>query len=910
MEILPHQLIRAGGLPVDSLHINKKNSTINKNIERYLNLNKGLELLKKVIIDKLFVLISDSRNSTLRKEILNIKRNFFNDRSVEKNSYYTRIDCLLNYHLSDYYRTRKIQKELFEEIKSEYEIVIEDERMNLKGLFDKNELRSGLLFSSIDMLNSLKNYNLGKTRTKKFYQVERGMLKYATRVCTKTSPFSTFTTIGICKFDESSELPNLTAKQIECSIKHKLRLNSFILKHLTICFKINKIFRKSLFVHINSSAKKEKGFYYYLITKNNIDVLQRLNYNEVISLIYDKLIKNNSLTYGDILNIIKIEIKESKRDIDDYLLELLENGFLEIGIGISEVDLLWEIKLIDFLKANKVFGLTFVSKISELVKYKEQYEQISIVEKRKSILEASYKIYTEIIDNLISISDFKILLDKKSGLFIFLRENRDGKKIAEYVLKKIRLENLFYEDVRKDLALRIPPQKIKDNIKIVNDFIKEMAIFKYVNTESFSLYNYFKTTYCDKEVSLIELYEGYFGSKRNINVAKETTDIISNTNDYEYTLLSQYQKLVTNKKKWEKGFKSVLRNKVANKDVFDLSISELKTINKGLDLSEINFDSHSSFSSLFHFYYERRANSKNRLMFVLNTVGHGYGRLFARFMDLFDEGVLNDIRDSNSKLIKEEEIFMENSDSSAYNLNIHPPILDRELSVPGGTNNFDKSLQINISSLSVRLNEKEQKLELFEKQTNKRVFVFDISLQDLNSRSSLYNFLTLFSKGEIIHNQFYLPHINKYIESTLKNGASFIGKIKVLPRVVIEECIIVQRKKWILDKNCIPKQIFCTRDKIELFILYNDWRKEIDLPDEVFIMISSKSTQEIKSESKPQYINFNSPLLINYFHNLLLKMNEYIVIEEMLPNTNDLVEISERKSVSELLIQWNSYGES
>jgi hypothetical protein len=58
---------------------------------------------------------------------------------------------------------------------------------------------------------------------------------------------------------------------------------------------------------------------------------------------------------------------------------------------------------------------------------------------------------------------------------------------------------------------------------------------------------------------------------------------------------------------------------------------------------------------------------------------------------------------------------------------------------------------------------------------------------------------------------------------------------------------------------------------------------------------------------KPQYINFNNPMLVGLFLKMISKMTDQITIEEMLPGSNDLCTINKKKYVTEFLIQWYYY---
>ncbi len=97
------------------------------------------------------------------------------------------------------------------------------------------------------------------------------------------------------------------------------------------------------------------------------------------------------------------------------------------------------------------------------------------------------------------------------------------------------------------------------------------------------------------------------------------------------------------------------------------------------------------------------------------------------------------------------------------------------------------------------------------------------------------------------------------------------------------------------------------------------WRLEHRIPDEVFVYIFGRGTlQNVELEErqrigrddyKPQYICFENPFLVTLFEKLLRKVPATLTIEEMLPNSEQLLAIGEHRHVTEFVLQWYDQAE-
>src|SRR5699024_3298699 len=138
-----------------------------------------------------------------RNSLINLKRDIYNDRSIDINEYKEKLNGNIYTHLSRYCRLSKLGITFASQFDNIYENKLFEIRKNLKDLLDNALLKNALLFSSRILLKQLRKYcqkNINEFSRNEI-KAENGFIKYLTRMKTKTSPFSTFTSLSIASVD-------------------------------------------------------------------------------------------------------------------------------------------------------------------------------------------------------------------------------------------------------------------------------------------------------------------------------------------------------------------------------------------------------------------------------------------------------------------------------------------------------------------------------------------------------------------------------------------------------------------------------------------------------------------------------------------------------------------------------------
>jgi hypothetical protein len=132
--------------------------------------------------------------------------------------------------------------------------------------------------------------------------------------------------------------------------------------------------------------------------------------------------------------------------------------------------------------------------------------------------------------------------------------------------------------------------------------------------------------------------------------------------------------------------------------------------------------------------------------------------------------------------------------------------------------------------------------------------------------------------------------------------------IRALPRISYGENIVLGRKKWLVKKavfyDLLSLQPF-DKFSISKYLQIAKWRNAHVIPDEVFVKVKKRENSSFSSY-KPQYINFEVPLLVACFISLLEDADEIIEITEMFPGSDNLNENTlGNKYVQEFVLNYN-----
>lgn len=968
MKLFPYSLIRIGGESFEDW--DRLDASELVDFFRELSDSHQIKTDKKnKLCDDLMEFIREVEDQGAQNAIQNVRRDIFNNRKVKNSKLNKAKDVLsdeLNTLLDDYLQYSLSLKEKEENGKAIYEKVIKSNRSVFKDLISKDSLKKGLVLSSRSLLERLESYNKREIDQfrKKELQTEISLLQYLTRMYAKTSPFSTFTNLAVVKNDEGAHAIDLTHHKNSEEVKGHIRLNNFLLKYLNDLFINYEPFYRRLSVRNNPTIQTEAESYLYLTNNNNIEAFQRIPQNPVVEYIYELVSADKvGLPFGGLVDQLLEAIDAERAEIEDYVKQLIDYGFLEYNLGVSGIDPDWDQPLIEVLKP-----MTDIAHVADLIETLQKMRALSVTYAEKpsgergAVLQEAFDAFKDVCfklheaaglpederksrEELIAIQKEKEEQRKKEEEAKKQageeekaeeekpEENKEEEK-KEEVFKKssstyfsFKPEQIFYEDTTRQIDGLIATEKANKLIENLHQVLEQLRIFQSGSGgERSNMKKYFLEKYGkNKSVDLLTFYEDYFREFKKPEKEKER----KRQEEAEKALKEGKDKVeqVKDKKpekkedtrdpkliEWEKKF--LERVDIGVKDEINVDLKTLVDINK-----ELEFDTEGKQAASYGCFIQLMQNDGEISAFVNGTFS-GYGKMLSRFLHILGDDVTESMRNWNKGIIEDDELYIENCDASYFNANLHPTLMPNEIWMPGGHNSLPEEQQIPILDFKVVHDEHEDTLKLVHAPTGKRSWVFDLGFQGHQGRSQLFQLLDKFTKADFLFafpvygliNQEYAKNVNPKPEVEDEQGEENKDngpKVSFTPRISIEK-LIFQRKTWLFPKVLLP-----LKESIDDAYSYHKkvalWRREHNLPDEVFIYVDPSRGANVapelkkrltRDDYKPQYIDFRQPLLVNLFEKLALKTPQSMKVVEMLPASGEMLRIDDKRYVSEFVMQW------
>ena len=881
LNILPYIFTRFAALPVKRL-----NTLIIPDTHHQLNTWQKITDFHKTcnenLCSQLYTLIEKSSDNPEQKRLLNLKRSVYNNRQnalkmVQKIQPET--FELFKEYWKEWQNANVMYKEFLQLWEAEFQNYQLSHRQEIKKLIGEYPFRNGILLSSKDLYDQLDDFaETLPSVNKDSERIEFSVLRYLTRMAYKTSPFSTFTYLGLTKTAASNNTHSVSA-DLNC----KIRLNNKLLKRVKKLMEQHPALRGLLLVNTNSSITEINGRFTFLMNSANIEVFQEIQASGINQYIKELISSSEeSITLSALAELLSSQIDAALPELQDYLLRLVDVGFLELTLESSEIDPDWDSHLLTFLHkhketnppANQLYQLILI-----LHETKKEFGTAEIPQ-REILLQKTSEIFDHIISELenqtgivkLPKKEMQTVLDE----ILHRYKNGDGFEKLPYLPVDYRQEGFIYEDVYTSVSHIIDENLIQECGQLLSDLANRLSAFDIRGHEKNNVTNFFRSKYqSDQQIPLVTFYHEYYRHK----------------NEFE----AQYD--ITQKgaeDSWSDIFWKALHYEPQNPD-------EIKIYQKNLNVLPLSKNKTLAGSAFLQFFDDL---SGGKTKAVVNGLMQGMGKMSGRFLHLFDDEVSEIHRDYNNRLFP-DQILIELNDDSSFNANIHPPLLDHEVKMPSSNTQMKKTQQIPLDQIAVVYDSDKDLLCLIETVSKKEIYAFDLCLETITNRSNLYQLMSLFNP--CVYASYY-PLIQAADRNFSKQFTN--EDIQIFPRIVFEDQLILRRKGWLLNLAAIPVQGNDESDSI-YFLRFHQWLLENILPSSLFLYLqssyipeddSSEKNTGYRDDYKPQFIDFEQPLLFNLFKKLLNRASSYIYVEESLPTVDN-----SRERVSEHLIQWYNF---
>lgn len=903
IEIFPHSLVRYAGMNYqvfDSFKLAESKGILQKDQQMKAAKTK----LKALICEALFELITAQTDDTLRQRLINLKRQVFNDKKVnpQKLEELLRIfpaDLALDFQ--DYLQVSQ-NMEIFHQTNTlNYQQQLIEHSRKLQELAMDATLQNGLLLSSPVLLEQLPGYVQKEPVSfrQKELRIEFSLLRYLTRICFKTSPFSTFTYTGIMHLAATrAAIPSPVAK----TVKNNLRLNNALFEYLKSILIHHPGVNELLLVKLNKTAVIKADKIHFLVNFNNIESFQLLPASGLQLLVFNYLQDaQESINVKELANYMAYAVEEANyTSIKDYLFKLIAAGLLEPDMETSGIDPQWDHKLLKFftrLESSEPAVFQIIYLFKQLQQYQLAYVNGDTA-KRKLILDYAEKIVADVFQKLQTEAGLPL---SKSNAVKNQSEIPAVKGIFEtlnFIPHHFSGRQLFYEDCYTTDQEILEEHCLKDFTAKADQLLNHLLPLDLLKTEREKMISFFLEHYpAQAQVKVIDFYQAYY-----LHVKKP-----------EKERVAKLGPAVQDPGDWEKKISKKLALLTRHKpnilnlgnDFFQESLSTVSPIaatqySRGL------------FVQFYKGKLQEDAQNQDCVFGVINTVLPGMGKVSGRFLSLFAADITTDFIKYNTQL-HPEMLKVELNDASSFNANIHPSLLTRELALPGGNKSYPEKQQLPVNELTVSFEKETGALKLSYQQ--EQVFTYDLCLESFYNRSNLYQLMAHFNQETKLSLQ---PFINLVDACYLDREESQHHEIESLPRITYENSVILRRRTWRVKTDSIPVQQ-PGETAYDYFVRINVWRSQHGIPVTLFLFLRKRSfviqsaaqpkgkKEGLGDDYKPQFISFEQPLLVEMFKRLLARAGAYVILEEMLPVANAIDQSTYPDPVKEYLLQWYKY---
>ncbi len=555
MKIFPYIITRIGGGSFDHL-AQIDYSPLTAQVHLLLHLQTEKEQKKQQLCNRLFEFIRKLTDPKAQNQIQNVRRDIFNDRSI-KTQALANVKLFLSSELImevDTYLAFKesilIKMQVAETV---YTQLQGQERQHLQKLANDEYLQKGLVLSSQTLLDALPSYTATELVAfrKKEFQREQSVLKYLTRMYTKTSPFSTFNNLTLASLGSPSDtsIHATAATQAGEAVVGHIRLNNYLLQYLKNLFVSNPNIYKHFMLRHNPTINIQEDHYLYLTNYNNTEAFQRIPANAVVDLLF-KMVQTHAsgIRFSALVEEVCEDVEASQEEIAHYVKQLIDYGFFEFDLGVSGIDPDWDLKLVKRLQHLEEHHTEHISELISTLQHirtlaTEKYGQ-STARERVQLLKEAYGAFQTVCMRLhkaagLPEEERKTQEELQAEWFAKQKEtklkkkengqaeeaipvkekeedtsakpNENAFKHASSTYFYFKPEHMFYEDTTRKVSVEFDECKLSNLITKLHILLQEFRPFRGLRSEREQMQQYFVRKYGPAtSVNLLTFYEDFY----------------------------------------------------------------------------------------------------------------------------------------------------------------------------------------------------------------------------------------------------------------------------------------------------------------------------------------------------------------------------------------------------------------
>ncbi|MFF7257316.1 lantibiotic dehydratase [Streptomyces microflavus] len=882
--IRPAFMVRVAGLPVESVW-ELRCPQSRRWADKVLDESAQLRLLAEKAGDQLHDLIGGSDDEPLRRALLKLRRDIFNNRLPATDSAdrvlgrVHSLDPAAASTLADWLTGRRALDGRLGAGAGLLAAETGRSREALRSLAGHERLRRGLLLASPALDAQLDAYRkqtppAGARPDKKQRKIERSLLSYVYRTACKTSPFSTFTGVALGSLGGSAGL----RLRVEEEWRAQARLNVVALGRLADAVIADPARRADLPVAPASGWGRDDDRVRYVrrwvtagdddtavtfdAVKDRLFFLRRSGTLDRLLTLFEER-SGTVLRYGDLVEWLARDQGAAREECEQYLGALLDVGMVQVPC------LRTEVHDTDPLRAfqgalrglERPWADRLADRLEEPARCVERFADAS-PDERRALLEAL-----------------------RAGLRAVQEEElgADRAKVPQ---------TLLYEDAAAGARTELDPDAWQELAagplaaveRVLPAF--DLTLPQRITFEGFFLARYGRGGRCDDLLKLVhDFHEDFFDQYMTFTATRTAYDADGTyVPEVNWLGLDRLRALDTARRTFTARM-AALREAAgpgaAEVRVDDAFLAEVADELRGLA---------ADFAPMSH--HLQIADRPGDPLVVLNRSYGGVSFPFSRFTELFD-GLDERLFAGTEAIVPEGAVLAEVTGGPVTsNLNLHGRLTPYEIVCPGERGTLEEEFRISLDDLHLVHDPEAGRLVLRSARLDREVIPVYLGYLVPLALPELPRTLLLLSPTS-------MAPLNVW--AGVPEGAPDEGGVTTRPRVR-HGSLVLSRRSWSAPAAALPlHRAGATEDG--WFLDWHAFRREHGLPDRAFATVSDTGARGATG-AKPQYLDFDSPLSLSAFEALIKTPQARVVFREALPDEDALHTVSGHgRHVAELAVE-------
>ncbi|MFD4224280.1 lantibiotic dehydratase [Streptomyces griseus] len=881
----PAFMLRVAGLPVDDVQTLRCPDS-RRWADEVLDTTEQLALLAEKVADQLHGLIGGSDDEPLRRVLLKLRRDVFNNRlpdpvAAERALARVRaLDPAAARALADWLTGRRALDERRSAGAGLLAAETGRSRTELARIAGHERLRKGLLLASPTLDAQLDGYrrktdrDAGARPDRKQRKIERSLLSYVYRTACKTSPFSTFTGVAPGGFGGSDGLRVRVGEEWRTQV----RLNVVALGRLADAVIADPVRRADLPLALASGWGRDDDRVRYVrrwvttgdedaavtfdAVKDRLFFLRRSGTLERLLGLFEE---RGTLRYGELAAWLEQDRGAAREECEQYLGALLDVGMVQVPCLRTEVHDTDPLRAFqDALRGlDRPWADRLADRLEEPAERAARFADAG-PDERRALLESV-----------------------RAGLRA-VQEEELGAERAKVP------QTLLYEDAAAGSGVGLDPDAWRELAagplaaveRVLPAF--DLTLPQRITFQGFFLARYGHGGRCDDLLKLVhDFHEDFFDQYMTFSAGRTPYDADgAYVPEVNWLGLAKLRALDTARRTFTDRMAALWRTAEAAEP----GAAEVRVDEDFLDaIAGELADIAPEFAPMSH--HVQITDRPGDPLVVLNRSYGGVSFSFTRFTQLFD-GLDEQLLADTDALVPEGAVLAEVTGGPVTsNLNLHGRLTPYEIVCPGERGTLEPEFRIALDDLYLVHDPEADRLVLRSVRLDREVIPVYLGYLVPLALPELPRTLLLLSPTS-------MAPLNVW--AGVPEGEPR-GGVTGRPRVR-HGSLVLSRRSWSAPATVLPLHRPGAPED-GWFLDWHAFRRAHGLPDRVFATVSDTGARGATG-AKPQYLDFDSPLSLSAFEALIKSPDARVVFREMLPDEDALSAVSGHgRHVAELAVE-------